>query len=1133
MSATRPPGSAPTGSAVDVLRAGGPVGHDLLAVDWGATPLGPPESWPQSLTTVVQAMLGSKFAMWMAWGPELTFFCNEAYRRDTLAAKYPWALGRPTREVWAEIWPEIGPRIDTVIRDGEATWDESLLLFLERSGYREETYHTFSYSPLTDESGNVVGMLCVVSEDTDRVVGERRMALIRALGSGLTGVNGEAEVLDALEQALGASDRSMPFSLIYLFDEDGVARLARRVGVPAGHAAAPHAIDPADAHPAWPAGDAAAGARTELHDLDERFDALPTGAWDEPPAGALVVPLAHQSGGHPYGFLVAALNRYRPIDDDYRAFIDLAARQISAGIASARAYEAERERAEQLAALDAAKTAFFTNVSHELRTPLTLLLGPAEDALADRRRELAPEDRQRFEVIDRNAQRLLKLVNTLLDFSRLESGRAVPCLEPVDLSRYTAELVSMFESAVQRAGLTLTIDCPPLPGPVAVDREMWAKIVLNLVSNALKHTFEGGITVTVRPGEGTAELAVQDTGIGIAPAEQARLFERFHRVSGARSRSHEGSGIGLALVAELAGLHGGTASVHSAVGAGSRFTVTVPVGAEQLLADAAPAAAAPSSAEREAEEFVAEALRWLESDERAQGARPAPAQAGDGRRVLVVDDNADMRGYVAEVLAGDYVVETAADGAEALERARARTPDLVLTDVMMPRLDGFGLLSALRADPDTMHVPVVMLSARGGDEAPVEGLEAGADDYLVKPFTARELLARVHANLELDRVRRTRDELARSRELLDQAEQLAQIGSWEIDLATNAIRASAEYYRLLGIDHGALEDGGVDAALGYVHPDDVALVQSSIAELAQHGAPMDFEFRVRPARGEERLVRARGRRACDEDGRPAFVRGSLQDVTEQRRAEQALAQAAAEREAAAREHRIADELQRSLLPPVSYALDRIDVATYYRAGAEGARVGGDWYDVIELSPDRTALVVGDVMGRGVRAAALMGQLRAAIRAYAQLDLAPAEVLAHLDQVVGGLGTDQIVTSVYAVYDATDRSLTFANAGHLPPAASTPGGAAHLVDHHGGPPLGTGTGTWPEHRITLAPGALLALYTDGLVERRDRDLASRIELLCERLTAGAATLDELPRRLVEELVPEGPDDDVAVLVARVP
>src|SRR3954463_8879548 len=195
------------------LAGGGVVGQDLLAVDWNATPLGPPEAWPRSLASIIQVLLTSRFSMWMALGPELTFFCNDAYRRDTLGAKYPWALGRSAREVWAEIWPDIGPRIETVLRTGQATWDEALLLFLERSGYLEETYHTFSYSPLAGDDGRIEGMLCVVSEDTERVIGERRLATLRDLSAEISGARTEAEVLAATSVQLEGDRRSLPFAL--------------------------------------------------------------------------------------------------------------------------------------------------------------------------------------------------------------------------------------------------------------------------------------------------------------------------------------------------------------------------------------------------------------------------------------------------------------------------------------------------------------------------------------------------------------------------------------------------------------------------------------------------------------------------------------------------------------------------------------------------------------------------------------------------------------------------------------------------------------------------------------------------------------------------------------------------------
>ncbi|GIF21788.1 PAS domain S-box-containing protein [Actinoplanes tereljensis] len=704
----------------EVFAGGGDVGLDLAAVSWDETPLGAPDGWPQSLRTAVSILLSSRFPMWMAWGPDLTFFCNDAYRRDTLGEKYPWALGRPASDVWAEIWGDIGPRIATVLSSGAATWDEALLLFVERSGYREESYHTFSYSPLRDDDGALVGMLCVVSEETERIIGERRMATLRDLGSDPSAVRAEQEMLTFASAQLARNRRDLPFTLTYLFDGPDV-RLAASTGFEGG----PPPL------PAWPVADLADSPVVPL-DGD-----LPAGDWDEPPTQALLVPLLQQ-GGTPYGFIVAGLNRYRVLDEGYRGFVELAAGHLAAGITSARNYEALTE-------LDRAKTAFFSNISHEFRTPLTLIMGPVEDLLARTPDETV---RAELDVIHRNGLRLGKLVNTLLDFSRIEAGRMQAHYEPVDLPAATSDLASVFRSAVERAGLTFEVDCPPMDQPVYLDRGMWEKVILNLLSNALKFTFAGGVRIAVHPAGDRAVVTVADTGIGVAADEMPRLFERFHRIENARSRSNEGSGIGLALVKELVELHGGTIEATSAIGTGTTFTIRLPFGAEHLPADAVATAGSAVTVSDTASPYVQEALRWLPSS-----VDVAPTQQG-GARVLVADDNADMRDYLVRLLqSAGHEVQAVADGQEALDEARRQLPDLIVSDVMMPRMDGLELVAALRGDPRTAGTPVLLLSARAGQEASIEGLEAGADDYLVKPFSSAELLARVRANVALARLR--------------------------------------------------------------------------------------------------------------------------------------------------------------------------------------------------------------------------------------------------------------------------------------------------------------------------------------------------------------------------------------------
>lgn len=431
------------------------------------------------------------------------------------------------------------------------------------------------------------------------------------------------------------------------------------------------------------------------------------------------------------------------------------------------AREQERQRAESLAELDRTKTLFFSNVSHEFRTPLTLSLAPLQDILSDSTHPLAPVHRERLKLVHRNSLRLLKLVNTLLDFSRIEAGRIEAVYEPTDLASFTAELSSVFRSAIEGAGLQLIVDCPPLPELVFVDREMWEKIVLNLLSNAFKFTFEGAITVRLRPIDGNqAILQIQDTGTGIAPKYLPHLFERFYQVRGTQARTHEGSGIGLALVHELVRLHGGTIEVNSTLGEGTCFTIALTFGTEHLqshrlhlegnyqpIRTLASTAMSPTAYLEEAERWATTQKNEEQTVENAEEPKTQTADSSFSKltsaRVLVIDDNADMREYLTRILSQRVQIVAVGDGATALSLARERLPDLILSDVMMPGLDGFELVEALRADPRTREIPIILLSARAGEEAIVVGLEAGADDYLIKPFSAQELISRVTAHLQM------------------------------------------------------------------------------------------------------------------------------------------------------------------------------------------------------------------------------------------------------------------------------------------------------------------------------------------------------------------------------------------------
>jgi PAS domain S-box-containing protein len=739
------------------------LGILVSAFDWSATPLGDSENWPQSLKTMVRVMLTSRFAMWMGWGSELTFLYNDAYARMTLGKKHPWALGKASREVWAEIWQDVGPRIQRVLDTGEATWDEALLLFLERSGYREETYHTFSYSPLHGEDGRVAGNFCVVSEETERVIGERRLTTLRSLASELSTTSTEQDVMAAIERSLRTNTKDLPFTLTYLFNGNDQASLGSMTGIESNHRAAPAVIQ--IGHGGWPIEETLArNAPVRIDNTESLFGPLPTGSWNESPRGALLVPIASRGQEKAAGIFIAALNPYRQLDASYNGFIELIAGQIAGSLGNVRAYEQERKRAESLSELDRAKTAFFSNISHELRTPLTLMLGPLENLSTT---GFPPDVQKEVETVQRNGLRLLKLVNTLLDFSRLEAGRIQATYRPVNLASRTTELASVFRSAMERAGLSYRVHCEPLPEPVYVDLEMWERVVLNLLSNAFKFTLTGGVEVRLCAADGGAEFSVIDTGTGIPEAELTRIFERFHRVEGAAGRTHEGTGIGLALVDELVRLHGGVVRVESRLNFGTSFRVTIPFGVAHLPPDRVTNDRGTHDSTIGAAPFVQEALRWLPGESGGEEAflnnlqnnaidlRPGQPEIEIEKRarVLLVDDNRDMREYVERLLSRRYDVVSASNGNEGLAALRVHPPDLVLTDIMMPGLNGFDFLRELRADTKTSTVPVILLSARAGDEAESEGLEAGADDYLVKPFTARELMARVGAHIAMYQLR--------------------------------------------------------------------------------------------------------------------------------------------------------------------------------------------------------------------------------------------------------------------------------------------------------------------------------------------------------------------------------------------
>jgi diguanylate cyclase (GGDEF)-like protein/PAS domain S-box-containing protein len=846
------------------LRSGfardGDTGAQALALDWTASPIGPMEQWPTSLRTAVGIVNHAPIPMMVGWGPDLIQIYNDAFRPILGQGKLD-ALGRPWRETWAEIWDVIRPMLHGVLEGGEAVRQDDQRLLINRNGYLEEAFFTFSFTAVQDESGQVGGVFCAALETTEGVLRLRRGNTLRDLAEQGLGSRSIDEVASSALDVVAANPDDLPFAQLFLLTDPGHAR-------------------------AISGGTIALGSPEDTWDLGAVVSEGVARTVGRPDRPAVVSPLYDPARQGAVGVLVTGASPLRALDHEYVDFLAQVAGHVGTGLAAVRAYQAERERAEALAALDLAKSEFFSNVSHEFRTPLTLLLGPLDEALSDDVEGLGPQQRERVEAAERNAQRMAKLVNTLLDVSRAEAGWDQASFEATDLSELTAELASGFRSAVQRAGLQLDVTCPPLAEPVWVDHEMWEKVVLNLVSNALKFTFSGQIAVTVEQTGNAAVLRVSDTGTGIPADELPHMFDRFHRVRGARSRTHEGSGIGLALVRDLVALHGGEVTVASRPGEGSTFTVSLPLGNEHLPASQLRPGPV-SRARLSAAPYVAEALP-------VAAAWSGPPSSGP--RILVAEDNADMRSYLERLLAPHWRLEVVPNGAAALRAALADPPDLVVTDVMMPELDGLGLLTALRADASTRGIPVLMLSARAGDEASEEALSVGADDYLVKPFTQRQLVARVELHLTL----------ARSRKEAATSERLAAEESTARREAARFASLAAATTDLIGLTDAAgvvvhLNRGGRQL-LGIGDTEDLSGM--TLSSVVVPDAQEAFLTSVVPAvlgegvwRGEVPLLRRDGTAVAtssvivahrDDEGEIAFFATIARDMTEERLASERL-----------------------------------------------------------------------------------------------------------------------------------------------------------------------------------------------------------------------------------------------------
>jgi PAS domain S-box-containing protein len=652
------------------------------AFDWAGTPLGAMAGWAQSLRTAVDICLHSRFPMFVWWGPHCTNIYNDAYA-PLLGERHPSALGRSAPEVWGDVWAELGPEVDAVFHRGEATWNQRRLLQLYRNGYAEEAYFTWSYSPIRGESSEVDGLFCVVTEETERVLGEAQVA----------------DVLRSITDGFFSVDADWRFALVN-------PRAEQIIGIPAGNLLGRtlwEVYPTLDASPFGPvyravARDRVAASVTALFEPHDRW--YEVRVYPSPKGGVLAY--------------------FTDVTDRTRAELD-----------RERLHDAER--AARLAAEQAGriKDEFLATLGHELRTPLTAILGWA--SLIQCGEVTAADVAEGIEVIERNGRAQARIIDDLLDISRIVSGKVHLDMTLLDVPRAALAAVTGAGPAARAKGVRILSSIDPLEGvEVAGDGNRFEQVLWNLLGNAVKFTPMGGVVqLTVEHVEPNVRITVSDSGEGIEASFLPFVFDRFRQADGSRSRRHGGLGVGLALVKELVELHGGTVTAYSpGLGLGAKFVVDLPVRA--VPPEAEPAVDRPPHATAVPSAF---------------GAVPAGVEVS-GVRVLVVDDDRDARAMIGRVLGNHRVsVTTTGSQDEAAQLVATGQFDVFVCDIGMPGEDGHALIRRIRASGRAKFgdIPAIALTAyaRVGDR--VRAIAAGFDWHLAKPVRAVELLAIVGA----------------------------------------------------------------------------------------------------------------------------------------------------------------------------------------------------------------------------------------------------------------------------------------------------------------------------------------------------------------------------------------------------
>jgi signal transduction histidine kinase/ActR/RegA family two-component response regulator len=745
--------------------------------DWAATPLGPAEKWPQALKMALHILLTSKFEMWVGWGDQVHFFYNDAYL-PTLGHKDAHALGTPLREVWPEIWLDIRARIQTVYQQGTATWDQSLLLILQRNHYQEETYHSFSYSPLMDDSGKIQGLFCAVTEDTGRVINERRLALLRSVASAMTGSQDRGSIFSNLQGALSRQPRDLPFSLTMVLDAEGVPRLTCCSGFDEqDDAAIEQLIELEKQH--WNNPRPERPDCLVLHDLKMITASLPRGAWDQCPTLMAMVPLKGADPHQLNGFMLIGLNPYRPYDQDYLSFIELIAGQVASSLTRVDVYEAEHRRAEALAdALQMRQTA--ADLLHEANQRLSAEVEQRNQALSQALAQLESEaiERETIQEALRQSQKMEALgqltggiahdFNNLLTgiIGSLEMiGRRSASGKPFDAQRY---IDAATQSANRAATLTHRLLAfsrrqPLIPRPTDVNQlmlsmeeilrrslnenirmhlfahdDLWQTLcdphqlesaLLNLVINARDAMPDGGqLTIDISNAILTHDAiarrvdAVPGDYVCICIQDTgmgmtADVLEHAFEPFYTTKPLGQGTGLGLSMVYGFVRQSGGYIRIDSSEGQGAQVRLYLPRHDHTHLQET------PLAAE-------------------------IGSNTATGLTVLVVEDEQTVRDLVLEVLQ-DFACVTlqAPDGLAGLAILESgQAVDLLISDIGLPGMNGRQLAKAARIQrPD---LPILLMTGYAENAAQSGGFLEQGMQMLTKPFTLAELTRQIRSMLQ-------------------------------------------------------------------------------------------------------------------------------------------------------------------------------------------------------------------------------------------------------------------------------------------------------------------------------------------------------------------------------------------------